>query len=149
MSPWMPPSSACSAARSASCASSRERAGHAFDPEVAACLADDAADPRARGRHASVWEETLACEPQPPLLLEGEALDRGLAAMGNFADLISPYLAGHSAGVAELAARGGAALPDRRRPASSALRRAALVHDLGRVAVHARIWQKPGPLTRG
>ena len=28
-----------------------------------------------------------------------------------------------------------------------ALRRAALVHDLGRVAVNARIWQKPGPLT--
>lgn len=27
------------------------------------------------------------------------------------------------------------------------LRRAALVHDLGRVAVSTRIWQKPGPLT--
>ena len=27
------------------------------------------------------------------------------------------------------------------------LRRAALVHDLGRAAVHPRIWQKPGPLT--
>ncbi|MFN2489210.1 MAG: HD-GYP domain-containing protein [Actinomycetota bacterium] len=25
--------------------------------------------------------------------------------------------------------------------------RAGLVHDLGRVAVHPRIWQKPGPLT--
>ena len=54
--------------------------------------------------HGSVWEETLACEPDPPLLLDGEALDRALAAMGNFADLISPYLAGHSTGVAELAA---------------------------------------------
>ena len=96
--------------------------------------------------HASAWEETLAREPRPPLLLEGEALDRGLAAMGSFADLISPYLAGHSAGVAELAAR-------RRGAAGSttagvaALRRAALVHDLGRVAVDARVWQKPGPLT--
>jgi HD-GYP domain-containing protein (c-di-GMP phosphodiesterase class II) len=29
------------------------------------------------------------------------------------------------------------------------LRRAALVHDLGRVAVPARVWAKPGPLTRG
>ena len=95
---------------------------------------------------ASVWEETLACEPHPRLLLEGEALDRGLAAMGNFADLISPYLAGHSAGVAELAEaaarrcridEGGVV----------ALRRAALVHDLGRVAVDARIWQKRGPLS--
>ncbi len=29
----------------------------------------------------------------------------------------------------------------------TAIRRAALLHDLGRVAIHARIWQKPGPLT--
>jgi DNA-binding CsgD family transcriptional regulator len=29
-----------------------------------------------------------------------------------------------------------------------ALRRAALVHDIGRVAVPARVWAKPGPLTR-
>ena len=68
---------------------------------------------------ASVWEEALACEPRPRLLLEGEALDRGLAAMGNFADLISPYLAGHSTGVAELAAGGGTAAAGSTRPASS------------------------------
>ena len=38
------------------------------------------------------------------LTLQGEAIDRALAAMGDFADLVSPYLVGHSAGVAELAA---------------------------------------------
>jgi HD-GYP domain-containing protein (c-di-GMP phosphodiesterase class II) len=124
----------------------RERAGHAFDPEVAACLIDDAERILALDAQASVWEETLACEPLPPLLLERDALDRGLAAMGNFADLISPYLAGHSAGVAELAA--AAARRCRIDEAGVvALRRAALVHDLGRVAVHPRIWQRPGPLT--
>jgi len=78
-------------------------------------------------------------------MLAGEGLDRALAAMGNFADLISPYLAGHSAGVAELAAAAA------RRcgidaVATTTLRRAGLVHDLGRVAIWARIWQKPGPL---
>jgi HD-GYP domain-containing protein (c-di-GMP phosphodiesterase class II) len=30
---------------------------------------------------------------------------------------------------------------------ATVIRRAGFVHDLGRVAVHARIWQKPGPLT--
>jgi HD-GYP domain-containing protein (c-di-GMP phosphodiesterase class II) len=30
---------------------------------------------------------------------------------------------------------------------ASAIGRAGFLHDLGRVAVHARIWQKPGPLT--
>jgi HD-GYP domain-containing protein (c-di-GMP phosphodiesterase class II) len=123
-----------------------DRAGHAFDPQVAACLTDDAERILALEAQASVWEETLACEPHPPLVLEGEAVDRALAAMGNFADLISPYLAGHSAGVAELA--GAAARRCRLDDAGIvALRRAALVHDLGRVAVNARIWQKAGPLT--
>jgi DNA-binding CsgD family transcriptional regulator len=123
----------------------RERAGHAFDPKLAACLIDDAEGILALEAHGSVWEETLSCEPHPPLLLDGEALDRGLAAMGNFADLISPYLAGHSAGVAELATAAG----QRCRvdaADTTMLRRAALVHDLGRVAIGARIWQKPGPL---
>jgi HD-GYP domain-containing protein (c-di-GMP phosphodiesterase class II) len=124
----------------------RERAGHAFDPQVAACLAGDAERILALEDQTSVWEETLAYEPHPQLSLEGEALDRALAAMGNFADLMSPYLAGHSAGVAELAA--AAARRCRIDEAGVvALRRAALVHDLGRVAVNARIWQKAGPLS--
>ena len=93
-----------------------------------------------RGRRRS------RCEPRPWLVLEGEALDRGLAAMGNFADLISPYLSGHSTGVAELAEAAARRCGlDATRVV--AVRRAGLVHDLGRVAIHARIWQKPGPLT--
>jgi HD-GYP domain-containing protein (c-di-GMP phosphodiesterase class II) len=119
----------------------RERAGSAFDPAVAACLADHADEVLADAE--SAWQETLDREPHPPLVLSGEAVDRALAAMGNFADLISPYLAGHSAGVAELAAAAG-----RRCGIDvTTLRRAGLVHDLGRVAISARVWQKPGPLT--
>ncbi len=124
----------------------RERAGHAFDPELAACLAGDAAQILALDAHASVWDETLSCEPRPRLVLEREALDRALAAMGRFADLQSPYMAGHSTGVADLAA---AAARRCRRDETEvlALRRAALVHDLGRVAVDARVWLKRGPLS--
>lgn len=124
----------------------RERAGHAFDPEVAACLADEAEEILALDENASAWDQTLAFEPPPPLMLQGEALARALASMGSFADLISPYLAGHSAGVAELA--GAAARHCRIDPVGvTAIRRAGLVHDLGRVAVHPRIWQKVRPLT--
>jgi HD-GYP domain-containing protein (c-di-GMP phosphodiesterase class II) len=124
----------------------RQRAGRGLDPEVAACLADDAKEILAIDEQASVWDETLAGEPSPPLMLVGEALDRALTAMGSFADLISPYLAGHSAGVADLAAAAG----KRCRldaPGQVGLRRAAMVHDIGRVAVGAKVWQKPGPLT--
>ena len=121
----------------------RERAGGAFDPGVVAALADGAEEILADDDGASVWDATLAAEPGGQLALTEAAIDRALAAMGDFADLISPWLAGHSSGVAELTAgaaqRCGLGAPD--------ARRAALVHDLGRVAVHARIWEKAGPLT--
>ena len=124
----------------------RERAGGALDPEIARTLAEKAATILESDSGGSSWEETLACEPGARLTLQGEAIERALAAMGDFADLISPYLAGHSAGVARLA--GAAAGRCGLAPAEVRLvRRAALVHDLGRVAVATRIWQKPGPLT--
>ena len=124
----------------------RERAGGGLDPEIAACLADNAGEILALDEEASAWDALISCEPQPRLTLEGEAIDRALEAMGGFADLMSPYLAGHSAGVAELATR---AAERCRLDAAETIRvrRAALVHDLGRVAIGARTWQKPGQLT--
>jgi HD-GYP domain-containing protein (c-di-GMP phosphodiesterase class II) len=125
----------------------RERAGGAFDPDVAIPLADAAGELLALEADAPAWEETLAREPGPRLTLEGEAIDRALGAMGDFADLASPYLVGHSAGVAELAT---AAARQCRLEAAEVMRvrRGALVHDLGRVAVPVRIWQKAAPLTQ-
>jgi hypothetical protein len=81
----------------------RKRAGGSFDPAVATPLADAAPELLALDAGTSAWEEVLACEPGPRLTLEDEAIDRALGAMGDFADLASPYLVGHSAGVAELA----------------------------------------------
>jgi HD-GYP domain-containing protein (c-di-GMP phosphodiesterase class II) len=124
----------------------RERAGHAFDPEVAACLANDPHEILVLDEQRSPWEETLACEPTPQLCLEGEAIDRALQAIGAFADLISPSFTGHSAGVAALA-RQAAERCGLDAPNTVAACRAVLVHDLGRVAVGARTWQKPGPLS--
>jgi HD-GYP domain-containing protein (c-di-GMP phosphodiesterase class II) len=124
----------------------RERSGGAFDPQIAGCLADNAAEILTRDREASAWEETLAFEPHPWLSLEGEELDRALAAMGAFADLVSPSFVGHSADVADLSE----AAAERCRlgaPERGVIRRAALVHDLGRVAVPARVWNRPGPLS--
>jgi HD-GYP domain-containing protein (c-di-GMP phosphodiesterase class II) len=122
------------------------RAGAAFDPAIATLLADEAAEILGLDGGASAWDATLEREPGPALTLEGDAIDGALSAMGDFADLASPYLVGHSAGVAGLAT---AAAPLCRLDTGdrAALRRAALVHDVGRVAVPARIWQKPGPLT--
>ena len=90
--------------RRRACGGHRRRARRPrFDPEVAARLVDDSAAILAFDGGGSAWDEALAMEPSPPLVLEGAALDRGLAAMGRFADLMSPYFTGHSVGVAELA----------------------------------------------
>jgi len=124
----------------------RERAGGAFDPAIANRLSQDAVEILALDDDASAWAETLVCEPTPQLTLSGEAIDRALAAMGEFADLASPYLVGHSRGVAELAAA-AAQLCGLEATDLATTFRGALVHDLGRVAVPVRIWQKTASLT--
>jgi HD-GYP domain-containing protein (c-di-GMP phosphodiesterase class II) len=125
----------------------RTRAGRAFDPAIAGLLADEAVAILAPLREErSAWDPVLAAEPRPTLTLRGSAVDEALAAMGDFADLASPYQVGHSAGVTELAAAAARRLG--LQPAEViTVRRAALVHDVGRVAVPARIWRKAGPLT--
>ncbi len=125
----------------------RQRGGHAFDPVVATTFAQNATKIMAAvDTDGSAWEATLSAEPRPWPILEGEAIGHALSAVGDFADLISPSLAGHSSGVARLAVA-AAELCDFSRPDIALVGRAALVHDVGRVAVHPRVWQKPGPLT--
>ncbi len=123
----------------------RSRGGHAFDPGSRRASPTTIGEIFAGFAEGSAWDRVLAAEPAPGLVLQGAAIDRALSAMGDFADLASPYLAGHSAGVAQVA---GAAAEHCRAHGldPQALRRAALVHDLGRVAVPLRIWHKPGPL---
>ena len=124
----------------------REHAGRGLDPAVAETFADDAAAILALPPGASAWEETLGCEPEPWLTLEGEAIDRALAAIGDFADLASPYLSGHSAGVAALA-ESAAWRTGFDESAVVDLRRAAALHDIGRVAIRVDVWHTPGPLS--
>ena len=122
------------------------RAGGAFDPAIAARLVQEAGDILAFDDEQSAWNEVLAAEPAPRLMLDSDAVDRALAAMGDFADLLSKYLVGHSAGVAQLASAAAqqSGFPA---PEVAAIRRAALVHDVGRVGISVRIWQKASALT--
>jgi HD-GYP domain-containing protein (c-di-GMP phosphodiesterase class II) len=126
----------------------RRRSGKAFDPEVVAGFLARAAELFAALEVDSPWDRVLEVEPGERPVLSGERLDEALRAMGDFADLKSPYTVGHSRGVAELAAcaaeRCGLPPDD-----VVATRRAGWVHDIGRVAVSSAIWDKPGPLTRG
>ena len=114
----------------------RARAGKAFDPEVAGVLVDHAATILESDEGGTDWDEALALEPGRRILV-GAQIDRALAAMGDFADLVSAHFLGHSSAVAELAADAAAQLGWAPGQVSD-LRRAGLVHDLGRVAVTHR-----------
>jgi DNA-binding CsgD family transcriptional regulator len=95
----------------------------------------------------SIWEHALRTEPGPQPVVTEERLDACLSAVADFADLKSMWTLGHSRGVAGLAERaaGVAGLP---MADQVQLRRAGLVHDIGRVAVPVNVWAKPGPLNR-
>ena len=94
---------------------------------------------------ASAWDAILDAEPGLSRRVGGADLDAVLEGMADLVDLKSPFLAGHSRGVANLAAAAArlAGLPA---DEVSTLRRAGLVHDLGRLGVSNAIWDKPGPL---
>lgn len=122
-------------------ASLRARTGHAYDPAVAGTLLRHADEVMAAIEVTSPWEAVLRREPEPHPWVPDSRLDSVLETFADFVDMKSPCMAGHSRGVAALA---GDASPDGKN-----LRRAGLVHDLGRVSVPNGIWDKPGPLTDG
>jgi HD-GYP domain-containing protein (c-di-GMP phosphodiesterase class II) len=126
---------------------SRRFAGSVMDPEVVEVLVDGAAE-ILDGLDEDGWEEVIAAEPGARPRLLGAELDSALAALGDFADLKSPWFSGHSGRVAKLAA---AAATELRLPGAEVvrLRRAAFVHALGRAGVPNTIWDKPGALTIG
>ncbi|MGH3135647.1 MAG: HD domain-containing phosphohydrolase [Gaiellaceae bacterium] len=128
------------------CARSRARSGRAYDPAAVDAFERVGADILAELDGADEWETALASEPPPVATVEEAALDAVLTAFADFADLKSPWIRGHSRKVASLAEEAGrlSGLDDSE---CEKLRRAGLVHDLGRVAVENGIWDKPGPLT--
>lgn len=123
-----------------------QRAGRALDPIVAGLVAKHPAEILATDRDVSLWDAVLHSEPKPWLMLRGDAIDRAMAAMGHFSDMGIPHLVEHSDGVSELS-KAGAELLGLDSGQVTAVGRAALVHDLGRLAVPARIWEKTAPLT--
>ncbi len=122
------------------------RAAGAFDPSVVGALTQDAAEILDFESGLPLWDLAIACEPKPQLMLDGEAIDRALAAMGHFTDMAIPEFVGHSSGVAATSVAAAQVLSFS--PAdTSTVYRAALVHDLGRAAVSVRIWGKKRRLT--
>jgi HD-GYP domain-containing protein (c-di-GMP phosphodiesterase class II) len=130
----------------AAIAVARERSGTQFDPDLVELFCAEAPALFAELDAVTSWDAVIAAEPALAVVLSDEQLDTSLHAIGGFVDLKSPWTIGHSRGVAELAAeatRGlGLAGDD-----VVLVRRAGLVHDLGRLGVANTIWDKRGPLS--
>jgi len=118
------------------------RSGAAYDPAIVVAFLAYFDDLLAEAKAESPWEAVLSREPEPHPWVPEARLDSILEAFADFVDVKCPYTAGHSRGVAALA---GAALPAE----APTLRRAGLVHDLGRISVPNGIWDKPSGLTTG
>lgn len=121
-------------------AASRRRRGRAYDPGLADTFAAHADEILGAAEVGSPWEHAIRLEPEPRPWVPAGRIEPVLEVFADFIDVKSPYTAGHSRAVAQLAetAAGG-----------SELVRAALVHDLGRASVPNGVWDKPGPLTDG
>jgi HD-GYP domain-containing protein (c-di-GMP phosphodiesterase class II) len=97
------------------------------------------------GRSTS-WDAVIAAEPASGIRLTEAEFDAALEAIADFVDLKSPYTIGHSRAVADLA-QAAASIYGLPPAQAKTLRRAGLVHDLGRLGVPNTIWDKPGELT--
>jgi putative nucleotidyltransferase with HDIG domain len=128
----------------AACAVARERRGTWFDPALVDAVASFEHDV---AFWASLHEPDVnALEPADRVERADDArLDRVAEAFARIVDAKSPYTASHSAGVAEIAeaiaVTMGLDAPTRR-----LLRRAGLLHDVGKLGVSNRILDKPGKL---
>lgn len=124
----------------------QQRRATAYDPRIVdRFMADGEGFMRATEGRSS-WQSVLALEPEPFGHLDAASIDDMLLALADFVDIKSPFTAGHSRAVAELAAE---AARRSRLPKSDvlALWRAGLVHDLGQVGVSTAILVKYGRLS--
>jgi HD-GYP domain-containing protein (c-di-GMP phosphodiesterase class II) len=126
----------------------RERRGEQFDPAVSDLIEAEAEVILSGLDTVGTWDAVIAAEPALAIVVSGSRFDAALLAVANFVDLKSPYFLGHARAVSDLAAEacaqlglGGAEV--------RLLRRAGLVHDLGRLGVSNAILDKRGALAGG
>jgi HD-GYP domain-containing protein (c-di-GMP phosphodiesterase class II) len=117
-----------------------------FDPAVVDMFCEHAPELLDGLDEDANWDALLDAEPPLARRVAGADLDGVLEAIADLVDLKSPYLAGHSRGVANLASAAAlvSGLSD---DDVSTLRRAALIHDLGRLGVSNSVWDKAGSLS--
>jgi HD-GYP domain-containing protein (c-di-GMP phosphodiesterase class II) len=123
----------------------QDRRGKQFDPALADLIHRHADQIFSGLDDVATWATVVEGEPALTVALNDDELDAALLSIASFVDLKSPYFLGHSQAVANLcddAARRMGLPQDERRT----VRRAGLVHGLGRLGISNAILDKRGPL---
>jgi HD-GYP domain-containing protein (c-di-GMP phosphodiesterase class II) len=129
----------------AACAALGERAGGWLDPDIAQLLAERGVALLAEIDDLDLLDAVPSAEPGLARTAAPADVDRVARVFADLTDLRTPWTHGHSPEVAVIAER-AAAEYGLSADEQVAIRRAALLHDLGRVGVPNSIWEKPGPL---
>ena len=122
------------------------RKGGHLDPELCDAISTDRDELLEGFESATLLDAFLDESPGDWRVAADKLVDAAKACAHNV-DHRSIYTLGHSAGVAELAAKAGACA-DLDEGTCEELLIAGYLHDLGRVGVPTAIWDKPGELTR-
>ena len=124
----------------------RQRSGTQFDPELVRLFCGQATTLFAGIDEASTWGQVIEAHPVLTPVLEPGRIDEVLDAVGEFAELKSPWRLGHSRGVSHLVEGAGkvARLPEGE---VAQLRRAAVLADIGQLGISNSILDKAEPLT--
>jgi DNA-binding CsgD family transcriptional regulator len=126
----------------------RRRAGSELDARLAHVLVEGQGELFAAIEDARIFDRFLALEPGVVACADDCGIDDVARVLATFADLRCPIFLGHSTRVAALAERAagqlGLSADDTR-----SLRRAGLLHDIGRLGVPNAIWMRPGRLDWG
>src|SRR6202051_4170998 len=127
----------------------RDRSGSWFDPELVRAISELEKDTELWKliEQDHVREAVMDMEPISVSLYADEAkLDNVCEAFANIIDIKSPYTHSHSRGVTSIAVAicQRLALPEDQ---GTLVRRAALLHDIGKLSVPNNILDKPGKLT--
>jgi putative nucleotidyltransferase with HDIG domain len=126
----------------AACAKIAARSGTAYEPGLAEKYIENA-EALTAGLDGTTWEQVLALEPEPHILLSEAQFDAACLAAADFIDLKTPYSLGHSRAVAALASEAARRFGLNHADVAD-IYRAGLLHDIGQAAVPARIQMKPG-----
>jgi HD-GYP domain-containing protein (c-di-GMP phosphodiesterase class II)/biotin operon repressor len=130
----------------AAVAVAQERRGTQFDPELVDVFCAHPEVILDGLGSFQAWDQVIELDPTLGEQLTVERLDTALDALGDFADLKSPFRLGHSRGVADLAGEAGTGLGMSGEDVAN-LRRAGAIHDIGVVGVPSGVWDCTEPWT--